>query len=32
MAGVPLTTIAKNLGHADARMVELHYAHFLLPS
>src|SRR5262249_26662444 len=32
MAGVPLATIAKNLGHADARMVELHYAHFLLPS
>jgi integrase len=27
MAGVPLLVIAKNLGHADTRMVERHYGH-----
>jgi integrase len=27
MAGVPLLVIAKNLGHADTRMVENHYGH-----
>jgi integrase len=27
MAGVPLLVIAKNLGHADTRMVEGHYGH-----
>lgn len=31
MAGVPLAIVAKNLGHADTRMAELHYAH-LVPS
>jgi integrase len=31
MAGVPLMVIAKNLGHADTRMVEKHYGH-LAPS
>src|SRR6266536_1063633 len=31
MAGVPLATVAKNLGHADTRMVELHYAHLVPP-
>ena len=31
MAGVPLLVLAKNLGHADARMVEKVYAH-LAPS
>jgi integrase len=31
MAGVPLLVIAKNLGHADTRMVERHYGH-LAPS
>jgi integrase len=27
MAGVPLQVIAANLGHADTRMTERHYAH-----
>ena len=27
MAGVPLLVVAKNLGHADTRMVEKHYGH-----
>src|SRR5262249_26292585 len=31
MAGVPLQVIAANLGHADTRMTERHYAH-LAPS
>ncbi|OAI28683.1 integrase [Methylosinus sp. R-45379] len=31
MAGAPLNVIAKNLGHADTRMCEKHYAH-LAPS
>lgn len=31
MNGVPLMVIAKNLGHADTRMVEKHYGH-LAPS
>jgi integrase len=31
MNGVPLLVVAKNLGHADARMVERHYGH-LAPS
>ena len=31
MNGVPLLVVAKNLGHADTRMVELHYGH-LAPS
>jgi hypothetical protein len=31
MGGVPLFVIAKNLGHADTRMVEKHYGH-LAPS
>lgn len=31
MAGVPLLVVAKNLGHADTRMVERHYGH-LAPS
>jgi integrase len=31
MAGVPLLVVAKNLGHADTRMVEKHYGH-LAPS
>lgn len=31
MAGVPLNVVAKNLGHADTRMTEKHYAH-LAPS
>lgn len=31
MAGVPLTVIAQQLGHADTRMTERHYAH-LAPS
>jgi integrase len=31
MGGVPLLVVAKNLGHADARMVERHYGH-LAPS
>ena len=31
MAGVPLIVVAKNLGHADTRMVEKHYGH-LAPS
>jgi integrase len=30
-AGAPLPVIAANLGHADTRMTERHYAH-LLPS
>jgi len=32
MAGVPLATVAKNLGHADTRMAELHYAHLVPPA
>lgn len=28
MNGVPLMVVAKNLGHADTRMVEKHYGHF----
>jgi hypothetical protein len=31
MNGMPLMVVAKNLGHRDTRMVELHYAH-LAPS
>jgi integrase len=31
MKGVPLMVVAKNLGHADTRMVEKHYGH-LAPS
>ena len=31
MAGVPLMVMAKNLGHRDTRMVEMHYGH-LAPS
>jgi integrase len=31
MAGVPLLVVARNLGHADTRMVETHYGH-LAPS
>jgi integrase len=31
MAGVPLMIVARNLGHADTRMVEKHYGH-LAPS
>jgi integrase len=31
MNGVPLLVVAKNLGHADSRMVERHYGH-LAPS
>lgn len=27
MAGAPLLVVAKNLGHADSRMVEKHYGH-----
>jgi hypothetical protein len=27
MAGMPLMVLAKNLGHRDTRMVELHYGH-----
>lgn len=27
MAGVPLLVVARNLGHADTRMVEKHYGH-----
>jgi integrase len=27
MAGMPLMVVAKNLGHRDTRMVELHYGH-----
>jgi integrase len=27
MNGVPLLVVAKNLGHTDTKMVELHYAH-----
>jgi hypothetical protein len=31
MAGVPMAVIARQLGHADTRMTEKHYAH-LAPS
>jgi integrase len=31
MAGMPLAVVAKNLGHVDTRMVEMHYGH-LAPS
>jgi integrase len=31
MNGAPLMVVAKNLGHADTRMVEKHYGH-LAPS
>jgi hypothetical protein len=27
MNGAPLLVVAKNLGHADTRMVEKHYGH-----
>jgi integrase len=27
MAGMPLLVVARNLGHADTRMVEKHYGH-----
>ena len=27
MNGVPLMVVARNLGHADTRMVERHYGH-----
>jgi site-specific recombinase XerD len=27
MAGAPLQVVAQNLGHADTRMTERHYAH-----
>jgi integrase len=30
MNGVPLMVVAKNLGHADTRMVEKHYGHLSL--
>jgi integrase len=29
MGGVPLMVVARNLGHADTRMVEKHYGHLL---
>ena len=28
MNGMPLLLVARNLGHRDTRMVELHYGHF----
>jgi hypothetical protein len=31
MNGMPLMVVARNLGHADTRMVEKHYGH-LAPS
>ena len=31
MAEMPLMVVAKNLGHRDTRMVEMHYGH-LAPS
>ena len=31
MSGMPLMVVARNLGHADTRMVEHHYGH-LAPS
>ncbi len=31
MGGVPIAVVAQNLGHADTRMTEKHYAH-LAPS
>jgi integrase len=31
MAGLPLMVVAKNLGHVDTHMVEMHYGH-LAPS
>jgi integrase len=31
MGGMPLPVVARNLGHADTRMVEKHYGH-LAPS
>jgi integrase len=31
MAGMPLTIVARNLGHVDTKMVEKHYGH-LAPS
>jgi integrase len=31
MAGMPLMIVARNLGHADTKMVERHYGH-LAPS
>jgi integrase len=31
MSGMPLMVVARNLGHADTRMVERHYGH-LAPS
>jgi integrase len=31
MGGMPLTVVARNLGHVDTRMVEIHYGH-LAPS
>jgi len=31
MGGMPLMVVARNLGHADTRMVERHYGH-LAPS
>ena len=27
MNGMPLMVVARNLGHADTRMVEMHYGH-----
>jgi hypothetical protein len=27
MASIPLIVVAKNLGHADTKMVEKHYGH-----
>ena len=30
MQGVPLPVIARQLGHADTRMIERHYAHLSL--
>jgi integrase len=27
MGGMPLPVVARNLGHADTRMVEKHYGH-----
>jgi hypothetical protein len=31
MAGLPLMVVAKNLGHVDTHMIEIHYGH-LVPS
>jgi len=31
MNGMPLMIVARNLGHRDTRMCELHYAHLPAP-